>query len=382
MAVDSLDIHFTGVIIDSCLYLLLASAIFIIINLSSNPLENPYQRPLLIGVILSYSLFHGGLEAGSYLPEASQYLGYLPLAIPLLLYGQIRDDTWTRYAGYILAGLYILFPPERILDVARISTDIILMLLCVFGAFFQYRFQRFDGVSLAFLGYLLINALFGSWDSEWVFIVCITLFSLFLCSDFFLRIPEFLHQESFSDSDRDSLGLFVRILNIYAMATIIIRLSYLWVPAGLENISDTTTWYRPAPQWQIFIMVLCLFAVFFQNLSSVYRRNIPEWLSSAYLSGKSLYFLGFVIPRLAQSTVLLSAGILLAGCLGVFGGFINKKKSLRICGLMMSMLAVFKLLLYDISLSDGILRPLCFLGAGILCFGIGYIYNKMEKQSD
>ena len=44
------------------------------------------------------------------------------------------------------------------------------------------------------------------------------------------------------------------------------------------------------------------------------------------------------------------------------------------------MIAVIKLVLLDISYENNLYRPLGFFIAGVLCFGISFIYSKLEKQ--
>ena len=55
-------------------------------------------------------------------------------------------------------------------------------------------------------------------------------------------------------------------------------------------------------------------------------------------------------------------------------------KSLRIFGLVLTIIFVVKFIVVDISFDSSITKALSFLAAGILCFGISAIYNHFEKQ--
>ena len=58
----------------------------------------------------------------------------------------------------------------------------------------------------------------------------------------------------------------------------------------------------------------------------------------------------------------------------------NTAKSLRIFGLVLTILFVVKFIVVDISFDSSVTKALSFLAAGILCFGISAIYNHFEKQ--
>lgn len=60
-------------------------------------------------------------------------------------------------------------------------------------------------------------------------------------------------------------------------------------------------------------------------------------------------------------------------------GFKFKIKSFRFYGLALSLLSVLKLVLIDISYADSISRIISFIVSGLLCFGIVWIYNRMQS---
>ena len=56
------------------------------------------------------------------------------------------------------------------------------------------------------------------------------------------------------------------------------------------------------------------------------------------------------------------------------------KKGLRIYGLWLSMIFVFKLILIDMSYDEPIAKALGFMVAGIICFAISALYNYAEGK--
>ena len=61
-------------------------------------------------------------------------------------------------------------------------------------------------------------------------------------------------------------------------------------------------------------------------------------------------------------------------------GFGLQVKQLRIYGLTLSMLAIAKLLLFDISYKDSIAKIVSFFLCGLLCFLINFIYSIVTKK--
>lgn len=77
---------------------------------------------------------------------------------------------------------------------------------------------------------------------------------------------------------------------------------------------------------------------------------------------------------------IFSCVLLLLAVLAVLTGFPLRLAPLRIYGLCLAMFAVVKLLMIDVEHDNSMETVLCFLGAGILCFIINYIYNHVKKR--
>ena len=58
----------------------------------------------------------------------------------------------------------------------------------------------------------------------------------------------------------------------------------------------------------------------------------------------------------------------------------RKYKALRVCGLVLVLLCVVKLVLVDIRYDNVLLRAAGFFVGGILCFGISLVYNLVDKR--
>ena len=76
----------------------------------------------------------------------------------------------------------------------------------------------------------------------------------------------------------------------------------------------------------------------------------------------------------------ISCALLVLAILFVLAGFPLRLAPLRIYGLCLAMFAVVKLLMIDVEHDNSMETVLCFLGAGVLCFAINFIYNYVKKR--
>ena len=77
---------------------------------------------------------------------------------------------------------------------------------------------------------------------------------------------------------------------------------------------------------------------------------------------------------------VISCVLLVLAILFVLAGFPLRLAPLRIYGLCLAMFAVVKLLMIDVEHDNSMETVLCFLGAGVLCFAINFIYNYVKKR--
>lgn len=90
-------------------------------------------------------------------------------------------------------------------------------------------------------------------------------------------------------------------------------------------------------------------------------------------------FLIFAIMHVFESQPFVSVILFSWAVICIILGFKNEQKYMRICALIIALISSVKLILIDISYTNGLLRAASFMICGILCFIIGYIYYRVEK---
>lgn len=94
----------------------------------------------------------------------------------------------------------------------------------------------------------------------------------------------------------------------------------------------------------------------------------------------TLYLIAVMTAFEGIEGYVISCVLLCLAILAVLTGFPLRLAPLRIYGLCLAMLAVVKLLMIDVEHDNSMETVLCFLGAGILCFAINFIYNHVKKK--
>ena len=118
-------------------------------------------------------------------------------------------------------------------------------------------------------------------------------------------------------------------------------------------------------------------ALFSLNLGSLMKINENF---GAYIAAKYSVLIGVLLFHLKASSQIYSIIYLVLAIACVVIGFRISNKSIRLYGLILSMLSIAKLILIDISYSSSLTRAVSFLVCGLLCFGISLIYNHVDKQ--
>ena len=113
--------------------------------------------------------------------------------------------------------------------------------------------------------------------------------------------------------------------------------------------------------------------------------NVKEFLgkyswAGAYVAAKYTFLLAAILGAHSAYGIMFSGAFLCIAIVSIVLGFLKNYKSMRLYGLVLSIISVIKLVLVDISYDELLYRACGFLVCGILCFTISYIYNKLDRK--
>ena len=99
-----------------------------------------------------------------------------------------------------------------------------------------------------------------------------------------------------------------------------------------------------------------------------------------YVGIKFTILMVIILNSFNSPNYLISIFAFLFAILCIVLGFCFSFKSLRIYGLVLSLVSIAKLILLDITYDNTIGHALSFFVCGILCFVISTIYNIVDKK--
>lgn len=168
-------------------------------------------------------------------------------------------------------------------------------------------------------------------------------------------------------------------ISYYIMSGIMLLLaldvSYIDIGGVIETYNSAVT-YMPNIMISM-IAILASVAAFSVNTKELFEIT-P--LAGAYIAGKYTLLLIIILNACSVPSQIMSIVLLIIAAASIAVGFKINNKSLRLYGLVLSIIAVAKLILIDISYDNSLMRAFSFLICGLICFAISIAYNRMERR--
>lgn len=303
------------------------------------------DRLLKLGPLCCMMLFFPLLQWGSFYTD---YLGFAPFIFACFIVGYILKIPVVKGIGCGYIAAYIINPPSLIN--AEAFYIVLFTFVAVFGLLYWLR-------------------AFGSHIDTIAFMVTACAVFTVMCTG------DLYHMIYF--------GYWVAVVlscifnsRIFVQDEFMQRLGWAWNGYWMCFGTSFVLMSDDAVTTVIFLIAILV----------AYTVNAKWQLSSEHpfagfeLCAKAALYLFVVFAKLEIAGVVLSIGFmcLAIGC--VILGFYVRRKSIRLFGLILTVLSVIKCLLVDIEYSSSIYLPVGLLIAGLACFGISYVYSVFEKK--
>lgn len=344
-------------------------------NLCSNLIRYMVTIPSLIVVTIFWFILFA---------ETNMYMfGLLPIFGSLLIYGlKYNVKSYVLLSNILLSGYSIMLFFTSLFEVSYNSLEytyivyIISHIILFIGTQFIFRkddfYEKFKSINLTVIGlgiatlvYLLSEA-YTSSEYLGVFGLVVVLGIMVL----FALLSNYCCKWN-SDDLSKQIGhtIYFRILNA------ILLLVGLTV---LCNYSVDEFVYK------VCLIIITSIQCFVGVKETLLNRNYNGW-SGFYIGLKFTLYLNIVLfsfINYSEFAFICSILCLLLAIISIWFGFNKQIKSFRLYGLYLSIFSVLKLILVDLTYDNSLLRVVGFIGAGILCFVIVWIYNKMSENSN
>ena len=292
-------------------------------------------------------------------------MGLIPVFAIVILLGAVIDNKWVRYAGYIWAAFFLTDVPgepmTRIWYVgAAFGICAVLMALVLLIRRHWFDKYAFSLLAMAYAGglfYAFKRYLWAAADVRFEhmylwFVVC-------------AAISVLMNTELFRSEDEPKAGRVIGyIVNALCLVTGISMLATGWKDNTLATV----------------LLILSVLALSFVNIANLFKTSVSRDLLGVYTGLKFTFIAFALLARFHAVSYVVSIVCMVVAVAFIVAGFLATLKSLRIYGLVLTLLCIFKLIVFDIEYDSDVMRPAGFFIAGVLCFGISWIYSRLEKQ--
>lgn len=288
------------------------------------------------------------LIGGLYLMECSEYCSLI-CVIPLLLYGIYKNRKIFLYGGLIgMTGIFFIN------DITIIS--LLFSILLPFILFLFLARKNKDG-------------LFSTLGYAWM-LICLN-----------YGINEILYPTDFLYGEITVISfLFLAIIHIVIIKGDLLKNdSKIFeisssIITGIFMIISIPMIYE---KFLVVLVTLITIALFIINSRKLLEKSE---LFGYYIALKYTVLMLVILDVAWNLAIIYSICMLLFSLASIILGFMYNHKSFRIYGLLLSMISVFKLILFDVNGKSMTYNAFGFLICGLICFGISFVYNKIEQK--
>ena len=291
-----------------------------------------------------------------------KYSGLMILILPLAIYGYTQDDKLARIMTAILyfiqTFMIVAMDPVAYLGCMFIGYFAVIMMMY----FIKNQYSSLDkliGYWLFFLsvfagvGELISTYGFDTANAMTVTVLIMGIVNIFACKTVFSR-------SWLTDEDEEPVKISTYIINACLMLFILI----------LMFKTDDAIYH--------FLAIVTAVGLFSVNTAMQIKKNIA--MMSLYVAVKYTILLVCVCSSYSAPNYLLSVLSFVLAIVFIVLGFTLEQKSMRIYGLVLSMICVIKLVMIDITYDNTLGHAISFFISGVLCFAISAVYSIAEKK--
>jgi hypothetical protein len=297
--------------------------------------------------------------------EVYEYVGLIPVFAVVIVLGTVTDDKWMRYAGYIWAALFLTdVPGEPMTRIWYVGAAFgVCAVLAV--AVLLWRRHWFDKYAFSFLAMAYAGGLFYAFKRYLWAAADVRFEHTYLWFVVCAAISVLMNTKLFRSEDEPKAG---RIIGYVVNALLLVTGIPMLVSGWRDNTLATV------------LLILSVLALALVNTGNLFKTSVNRDLLGVYTGLKFSFIVFALLARFHAVSYVVSIVCMVVAVAFIIAGFLAGLKSLRIYGLVLTLLCIFKLIVFDIEYDSDIMRPAGFFIAGVLCFGISWIYSRLEKQ--
>ena len=332
--------YFHGVVIVSGVYMLIASAVlFSCLNIPISGMFLVYIPALMYGYKSKQALY--------------VFLGYGAMLLGMLV----------QAGGYSQSSFAVIYNLEG--QIAAV--------VCILSFYYLYRTPDIWQRAAKCCTYFLCNVAIMSFLDKWIYIQLLLLLLLVLAIESGLYYD--WSQEMFHFFKRDQRGVKKERVTVVCLA---IMEGFLLL-SGMITISSGNV-----NRWQQIVLAVLLGYVSVQKVPELLDNpKLRSWVG--YLCGIRFTMVVLVIVKSFADTsrypYIDSIILMITAVICIVIGFWKNHSSIRMYGLILTLISVLKLVMADLYMFNSVIRVVAFILGGMLCFGISLLYQRTTRKN-
>ncbi len=293
-------------------------------------------------------------------------VGAFVLLIPLLVYGFISDDKQSKISALVLY-VFVIFNFEVNPWAGLFYVIAVFALFVVMMALNKNQYDKILKLLFYIVFMLGLHAQYialvieQEWDDE----ISASVLMLIAGVINFAALKTKFGRNWLTDDEEKGIRITTYVINACLMLESICLMNFL---------SDSVDY---AFAKKTFVVLIAIFLFMINAARFLKSENAP---AVVYVGLKFTVLLIVILNAFDAVNYVISISVFLLATGIILLGFKLKLKSLRIYGLVTTMIFAVKLVMFDIKYDNVLGNALSFFISGIICFGISALYSIADKK--
>ena len=315
-------------------------------------------------VILQISMMIIMLIAVVEIPFLGEHVSYALLMLPFMIAGVIHKDCIYTYGSFILL---LLFECCQVGNWEKIIFEVIYYAVLVY--LFKRKNEQYHEAG-KIISYILFLPVVGTIVynivalTEMDFLLKLSILYFAISGVNLLAIKFGFSKNQVTEKKEEGVGILLTIIHALMMFLVMADIVVL----GIDE----------QDLMHIFMVIWALI-LFMVNSKELLKKH-PGMAAGIYVGLKFTILLIVILSSFETANFVISIGLFFLAVAFIVIGFMFQYKSLRVYGLVLSMLSVLKLVMVDMAYGKLSELAIGFFVSGILCFVISLIYNTIDKK--
>ncbi len=291
----------------------------------------------------------------------NEIVGVFALIVPLLVYGFVKEDRQSKISSLVLYGILAI-------EVSINPVAGLIYVIAVIGLFIALmvvkKGQYSTGLKIAFYVTFIIGLHVWILDiaikNEWDEFITTTMLLAIAGVINLLAFKSPFGKNWLTEEEERGITITTSVINAFLMIESLVL---------MYNVDET--WLH------VFVVLIAIMLFVINSVRLLKSDNTP---AIVYVGVKFTVLLICILNSFQVVNYMISISVFALAICFILLGFKLQAKSLRIYGLVTTMIFAVKLIMIDIKYDNVLGNAVSFFISGLMCFGISALYSIADKK--